>query len=112
MDTTTIRIYLIAIFAGVLGALGDGLLNYWAKRQTSGITVFILGLLSWNAALLLFTRLLFSASLARAVILFLVANSIAIAFISFSYFREPLSMMQWIGFAIAIFGIILMESSK
>ena len=44
------------------------------------------------------------------VILLLVANSVAVSLMTLIVFREPLSLKQWVGVAVAVFGILLIES--
>lgn len=107
-----VKLYIIALAAGLIGAVGDAFLNHWVKRQNAGMVTFLMGLGAWNIALLLFSRLLTESSLARAVVLFLVANSLAVALLSLLYFREDVSPRQWLGMGIALTGIILMETGK
>ncbi len=112
MGPKNITAYSIALFAGFVGAFGDALLNDWAKRPSASIATCLAGYAVWNVALLLFTWLLTSNALARAVVLFLVANSVAIACISIFYFREHFTLQQSIGMAIAVIGIVVMETAR
>lgn len=102
-------LFATATTAGLVGAIGDGFLNYWAKGGQQSRGSFVLGILAWNVALVLFARLLTASALPRAVILFLVANAVSVSLISAFYFRERVGILQWVGMAIALAGIVVME---
>lgn len=103
-----VTLLLLAAVAGVLGGAADVWLNVWVK--SSGWMNLVIGYLFWNLALALFVYLLKTSSLAEVVIWFLVANSAVVLGASKFYFVEDVSLRQWIGIALALIGVIIMES--
>lgn len=108
----TANLYGLVLIAALLGALADGLVNYWAKHQRLNMVWLLSGLVAWNAALLMFTRVLATESLARAATLFLVANGVLATLISVGYFREDVSWQSLLGIAVALVGVALMEAGR
>lgn len=100
--------YAIAGLAGLLGGVGDAFINRWA-RQLSGLESLAIGFLFCNGALALFLPLVRQGTLASAVVVFQVANTLLALAISQMVFAESLSPQRWAGIAVAILGVILVE---
>src|SRR3989344_9081221 len=111
MDASYARIslYAIALVAGLAGGLGDILLYKWAKGAGE-LKYIISGFSCWLIALVLFTAMLKRGLLADCVILFLLANC-AIALIAGPiFFHDPMSKQKWLGVALAISALVLIET--
>lgn len=108
MDSTRILLYVLAVFAGLIGGVGDALLNQWAKAGGKAWYA-IGGYCCWLIALTLFTAMLKRGLLAHCVILFLVANCLLVLLASALVFQEHLSPQKWLGIALAIVALIVIE---
>lgn len=109
MDSTRILLYVLAVFAGLIGGVGDALLNKWAKLG-GGVGYAIGGYSCWLIALTLFTAMLKRGLLAHCVILFLVANCLIVLLASVLLFHEQLSDQKWMGIVLAIAALIMIET--
>ncbi|HBE90794.1 MAG: hypothetical protein A3E37_02805 [Candidatus Andersenbacteria bacterium RIFCSPHIGHO2_12_FULL_46_9] len=109
MDMPRWAFYLLAISAGLVGGIGDALLNQWAKHGGKWWLIAS-GYLSWVVALTLFLLMLKKGPLAHCVILFLLSNCIFIIAVSNLVFHEDISAQKWAGIILAIVAIVIMES--
>ena len=100
--------YALSILAGLVGGMGDVLLNKWAK---TGGNVWWLGggYACWLIALTLFVFMLKWGFLAHCVVLFLLANCLFVIAASNLVFHEPISAQKWCGIGLAITAIVVME---
>ena len=99
---------MLAIGAGLVGAVGDCLLNQWAKYG-GRVWWAIGGFVCWNLALGLFTWMLGKGLLAHCVLLFLTSNCLLVLMVSRLVFREAMTAQQWVGVFLALVALVLME---
>jgi drug/metabolite transporter (DMT)-like permease len=97
------------VFAGATGAVGDALLNHWAKSHrvlwlVVALSLWLVAAVSW-AWLLKSERFSFSAAV---ILSFMVHSSLAVIF-DRVYFGGRLSIWQWAGFVCALVAIILID---
>ena len=116
-EKATMSIYILAIFAGFLAAVGDSFLNVWAKTMPETIvflgmskSVFLGGgLLFWNSSLVIFILMLQKGFLAQSVVLFIVSNCVFALVMSQLWFGEKLTLLQWVAIFMAIGAVVVME---
>lgn len=102
-------LYAMALVAGLTGGLGDILLYKWAKGAGE-LKYIVSGFVCWAIALVFFAMMLKKGLLADCVILFLLANC-AIALIAGPIiFHDPMSRQKWLGVALAITALVLIET--
>lgn len=107
MSLSRAGLYALAVGAGLIGGVGDAFLGKW---KHSGAWVWVLaGFACWNVALGLFLLMLKRALLAHCVVLFLLANCLLTVAVSQYVFDEPLSRQKWVGVALAVAAIVVME---
>lgn len=108
MDRARIVFYVLAISAGLIGGVGDALLNQWVK--TGGKLWWLGGgYTCWLLALTLFVLMLKRGLLAHCVILFLLSNCVFVLIVSSLVFHEAISIQKWVGIILAIVAIVMME---
>lgn len=100
--------YALSALAGFLGAVGDVFLNRWSKG-TGGISSLVIGFALCNVALGSFVAMLRRATLASAVVVYLVAGCLLTIAVSQLYLHEPMSRVRSIGMIIALAGVVCME---
>ena len=101
--------YVLAVFSGLVGGVGDGLLNRWAKN--GGTLWWIVGgYLCWNIALTVFFAMLKSGYyLSQSAAVFGAVNGCVILGLGWFAFREQLSPVGWAGVSIIFIGLVLTE---
>ena len=117
VEKVPMSIYLLAIFAGFLAAVGDGFLNMWTKAMPETVvflgmskSVFLGGgLVFWNSSLVIFIMMLQRGFLAQSVVLFIVSNCVFALIMSQVWFGEKLTPLQWIAIFMAIGAVVVME---
>lgn len=101
--------YAIAVLAGAFSAVGDGLMNRWAKdsgQWGSLITAYLL----FTGAFVLFLVLLRTGNhLAHSAAVFTAVNDLLVLWIAWRIFREQLTPTAWIGIGIIVIGLIVAE---
>lgn len=98
----------LAIFAGLAGAVGDALLSHWAKKSAPWGWL-VGGILVWNVALVPFIFMLKRGLLAECVIAFLLANSLLIIGISVVVLREEISLNKWLWMLLGLLALVMMQ---
>lgn len=109
MDRAHICLYLLAMTSGLVGGVGDILLNHWAKIS-SKLGYLIGGYACWIVALMLFTAMLKKGMLADCVVLFLLANCAVALIAGPLLFHDHMSAQKWAGVVLAIFALVLMHT--
>lgn len=104
------NIYFLVIAAGLIGAIGDALLNQWAKN--GGRYWLLSAYIVWIITATIVGFLLKKEFFGIAIVMFLLSNIAFVLIISRFHFSEHLSPMQWLGIAIAIIAVVLMEQGK
>ena len=94
--------------AVVLEVIADILLKKWSINArwiflVLGLAIYFIGTISWAYSLRF-------EYLSKSIVLFTLANLIAITLISSWYFHEQISLMNKMGIFIGIVSIILIES--
>lgn len=108
MHRAYLAFYTLSLLAGLIGGIGDALLNKWVK--TGGNICWLGGgYACWLVALTLFVFMLKRGLLAHCVVLFLLANCIFVIAASRLVFQEDISMQKWVGIGLAIAAIVIME---
>lgn len=103
-------IYALLVMVGIVGAIGDGFFNEWAKR--GGVQWLLAGYGMWMIMATIFALILKKELMGPAVILLLLSNVVFVLLISRYRFAEQLSPMQWSGIACAILALLLMEMGR
>ena len=99
---------LLAIFAGLTGAVGDALLSHWAKKSAPW-SWLVGGILVWNLSLVPFVFMLKRGLLAECVIAFLLANSILIIGISAVVLHEDITLNKWLWMLLGLLALVMMQ---
>lgn len=102
--------YLLALIAGLVGAVGDAFLNQWAKN--SGWHWLFAGYLGWFVTATIVAIMLKKELFSSGVMLFLLANIVFALILGRTFFLERLSFWQWVGIALGIVSMVLMECGK
>jgi len=108
-DGSRFEAYTILIASGALGALGDVLMNHWAK---SGKTLsLVASLFLWVVAVSAFAWLLKAGRFpfGGAVVLGLLVHSTTALIFDRLYFGGRLSIWQWGGIALAVLAMVLID---
>jgi len=108
MDMPRWAFYFLAISAGLVGGIGDALLNQWAKFGGK-LWWMASGYLFWIIALTMFVLMLKKAPLAHCVVLFLLTNCIFIIAVSCLVFHEDISAQKLAGIVLAIIAMVIIE---
>jgi drug/metabolite transporter (DMT)-like permease len=104
-----IMFYVLAVIAGLVGGVGDGLLNRGAKHGGMFWWAFG-GFACCNIALTLFFIMLSSGNyLSQSGAVFDVANGLVILCMGWFIFHEKLSLMSWFGIVVIFSGLMLTE---
>lgn len=98
----------LAILAGSAGALGDFVLNHWAKKSPH-IGWLISGVLIWNLSLLPFIFMLKKGLLAECVIAFLLTNSTLVLLMNAFLLKEAIPLNKWVWMIFGIISLVMME---
>lgn len=99
---------LLVFIGGALLTLGDITMKKWVN--SSGIIYYyIIGLLIYLVALNFLAQSYRFKNIAVASMIFVVVNVVTIAFVSWLYFKEPLSVMQIIGILLGIGSVLVLE---
>jgi len=94
------------IVGSVLLTIGDVVYKFWAKEASA--TYYISGLVVYVLALLCLVESFKSHNMAVASAIFVIGNIVTLAFVSWLYFGEPLSVQQMAGIGLSIVAVLLM----
>ena len=100
--------YFLAVFAGLMAAVGDSLLKQWTKSESGWFFLFG-GVVFWNISLMFFIMMLQRGMLAQSVVMYIILNCVFALLMSHFIFDEMLSTVQWSAIALAVFAVVLME---
>jgi spermidine export protein MdtJ len=96
------------LFAGgILLTLGDIALKKWAV--TDKYVFYWLGLFLYLVGIVFFSYTLREKNLAIANIILVTVNIISLTCVSYFYFDEKLTLVQFIGILLSLVGVILLE---
>lgn len=104
--------YAMVTLAGTIGALGDILLNQWAKKGGSFWWV-VGGYVGWNIALTIFLYMLkkqYLLSFSGAS--FAAANGLVLMIACWKIFHEDISNLSWFGLVLIFSGIVIAEIGR
>jgi len=95
------------IFGGFILTIGDIFFKFWTKNPHNwmylvGISIYVIGLM-------FLIQSFKHTNIAVASAIFVVANIVTLAIVSWLFFNEPLSTVQMIGVLLAIISIIILE---
>lgn len=90
----------------VLLTIGDVVFKFWAKDALT--RYYVGGLALYLVALLCLVESFKSHNMAVASAILVIGNIVALAFVSWLYFGEPLSVQQMAGIVLASIAVILM----
>lgn len=108
----TLIFFALSISAGTIGAIGDALLNQWAKHGGSWWWI-VGGFVGWNIALVIFLYMLKKQYLlAYSAGFFAAANSVAIMILCWLVFHEELSRVSWLGIGLVFIGLVIAELGR
>lgn len=109
---TPLLIYAVLVFAGLLGAIGDSVLNQWAR--TFSVTWLLAAYATWLADATVLGFILHRGyfTFGIAVVLFLLVNSAGVLALDWRFFGEHPTIWQWIGIGFALIAILCIELGK
>jgi multidrug transporter EmrE-like cation transporter len=110
MEPLLTSMYAFIILAGFVGAIGDAFLNQWAKQGR--ISWLLLGYIVWIVTATIVAYMLKKEIFGTAIVMFLLSNVVFALVISRFYFFEHLSIAQWIGIALSVLAVVLMNQDK
>ena len=95
------------ILGGFILTIGDIFFKYWTKNPhnwmyVTGLTIYVFGLM-------FLIQSFKTTNIAVASAIFVVANIVTLAIVSWIFFNEPLSNLQIFGVLLAIVSIIILE---
>ena len=100
---------LLVVSAGLVAAGADWVLARWAGDASSTPPRLVAGLALYVVAMLLFALSLRSGTLLVNGATFALVNGLGVLVISRVALREAVSAVQWIGVALAITALVLLE---
>jgi multidrug transporter EmrE-like cation transporter len=100
---------LLVATAGLIAAAADWLLVAWARESQPTHSRLVAGLVIYVVAMLLFALSLRRGTLLVNGAMFALVNGITIVVISRVALREVIAPVQWIGIALGIAALVLME---
>ncbi len=108
----TALLYLVLALTGIIGAVSDAILNQWAK--THRWHWLIAAYLAWLVVATLLGLILRwqYVAFSNAVVLFLLANSLAAVVLDYRLFARRLSAWEWVGFMLAVLAICAIEIGR
>lgn len=113
LSNPVVTTYLMLILVGVAGAVGDILVSRWAK--TDGIGWLLGSWLFWIASVTLFGYFLksdrFAFSTAISFIAFAAHGVVSLLF-DFLFLQTRLSREEWLGIALAIIAVLVLEVGR
>lgn len=92
---------------GIAYTLGDIVLKKWAV--TNDKLFYAIGMIFYMSGMVILANSFKTVNIASASAMITIFNVIILAVISTFYYNEPLSMRQYIGIALAIGSIMLLE---
>jgi multidrug transporter EmrE-like cation transporter len=99
------------ILVGIGYTLGDVLMKQWilggASFKSTSILIYLSALVIYGASFTGYAYQLFTMNFGIATITPILINIVAIALLSFFYYKEPISIYQGIGIVLALAAIIL-----
>lgn len=105
-------VYAVLVFAGLLGAASDAVLNQWTK---TGRLAWLLGAYAlWLAVATLLGLILRWGyfGFGAAVVLFLLVNSVGALVLDRTLFSGKLSPLGWVGVGLAVAAIVCIEVGR
>lgn len=94
------------ILGGIILTIGDIFFKYWTKNPKNWL--YVLGLVIYLVGLMFLVKSFKTHNIAVASVIFVVANVVTLGIVSWTFFNEPLSVIQIIGIILAIIAIIIL----
>ena len=98
------------LLGGVVLTLGDIVFKFWVEKPQ--LPLYIGGLGIYLVDLMFLVQSFKTENIAVATTIFVIANIIILALVSWLYFNEKLSLLQMAGIALAICAVFLLELGK
>ena len=95
------------IFGGFILTIGDVFFKFWTKNPH--IWMYLVGISIYVVGLMFLIQSFKSTNIAVASAIFVVANVVTLAIVSWIFFHEPLSYLQIFGIILAIIAILILE---
>lgn len=105
--SSRVALYSIIVFAGVLGVIGDSLLNQAAKMHRPILLIPALFLL--NILSLILYGLFFKQEMGWAVVVLLLVNIVLVVVAGWGIFHEKINAWTFWGVVLACIAVVLME---
>lgn len=112
MSSLQILVVVLAVAGGLIGAIGDGFFEQWAKK---GQFSFLLGgYIFWGIMATIFAFMLRKnlMGVGQAAVLFLLVNIVAALLIGRHYFAEKVSTADWVGISIALVAFLIVGLNR
>ncbi|MBI4185502.1 hypothetical protein HY524_00440 [Candidatus Berkelbacteria bacterium] len=102
--------YLLLFVGGTLLTFGDLVAKEWVQADRPALFVATLGFYLIGLVFLIVSFR--TKNIAVASALFVTANIVTLALVSWLWFHEPLSRRQLTGLVVTLIGILIMESAR
>ena len=95
------------ILGGSTLTIGDIIFKVWVNKSLSYL--YISGLIIYILGLMCLVQSFKSQNIAVASAIFVIVNIVTLSLVSYFYFKEPLSVLQIVGLAVAFIAILLLD---
>jgi len=102
-------IFLLAI-GGIILTVGDIIFKSWVEKPHTGM--YVLGLAVYLVGLMFLVQSFKFENIAVASTIFVILNITTLLLVSWFYFGEKISLLQFSGIALAFVAILLLELGK
>jgi len=101
---------LLLALGGIVLTAGDIVMKKWIV--TSSAPTFFIGLAIWMIGLLFLAQSFKYKNIAIASTIFVIFNVVTLSLVSWFYFKEKLTPIEFFGIFLGILSIIILESSE